>query len=326
MPDLFRTFQAEELDEKGKFTGYASVFDVVDSYGTVFDRGAFRKTVKDHNGRFPIVWMHEVKEPIGSAIVDEDEKGLRVREGQLDLDVQRGREVYSGMMKSYITDMSHRFFPIRSRPVDRITHFQEVRLREISPATMNFASTGGAAIESVRVEDDVRGVIPSDLPLADSDMAWDAGEANQRVQAWAKGESDEVDMAKYRRAFLWVDGDGENLTDYKFPIGDVVSGTLKAMPRAIYAAAGRINQAQGVDRDAVKAQLAQYYRKMGETAPWLRTQIVVPHGLVSEVERLRARLSTPVGAAAPRIRTPGNHLRTLSDEIQRLERALKGTP
>ncbi len=324
MTDLFRTFQPEELDDKGRFTGYASVFDVVDSWGTVFDRGAFKKTVKDHKGFFPMVWMHREFEPIGSVNVEEDEKGLRVAEGRLDLEVQRAREVYSGMRNKYIADMSHRFQPLRDKTVDGVQHFREVRLREISTATTNFGATEGATVVGVRTDGE-RGVVSGMLPLADADSAWDAGEANQRVQTWAKGEDEEIDMAKYRRAFLWVDGDGENLTDYKFPVGDIVDGTLKAVPRAIYAAAARINQAQGVDRDAVKARLAAYYEKMGEKAPWERTILVVPQGIFSDVERITRTLTgTAVAAGTSRIRTPGDHLRTLETEIQRLGKALKG--
>jgi len=325
MTDLFRTFQAEGLDDKGRFSGYASVFDVVDSYETVFDRGAFRKTIKDHKGFFPMAWMHRPEEPIGSVTVEEDGKGLRVVEGRLDLEVQRAREVYSGMKNGYVSDMSHRFQPVRAAKVEGIQHFKEVRLREVSPATMNFGATEGAVIGAVRTEDEERGMVSGILPLADADTAWDAGAANQRVQAWAKDDAGDVDMAKYRRAFLWVDGDGENLTDYKFPIGDIVSGALKAVPRAIYAAAARINQAQGVDRDAVKARLAAYYEKMGEKAPWERTILVVPRGIFSDVERIERALTGTVGAAGtPRIRTSGDHLRTLEQEVARLSRALKG--
>jgi len=317
-----RAFDITESQE-GHFTGYASVFGVVDSWGTVFDRGAFKKTIKDHKGRFPILRMHDPAAPIGIATVEEDDKGLRVTDGALDLDVQPARDVYSGMKKGYITQMSHRFHPIREKSLDGSTHLQEVRLLEVSAVTMNFASNDEANILTVRSE--TRGVVSGMLPLADADTPWDAGEANQRVQAWAKDENDEIDVAKYRRAFLWVDGDGENLTDYKFPVGDIVGGMLKAVPRAIYAAAARINQAQGVDRNAVKARLAAYYEKMGEKAPWERTILTVPSGIFSDVERITRTLAgTTVAAGTSRNRTPGDHLRTLETEIQRLGKALKG--
>jgi len=321
---LERSFEvrAIEGDEPGRFQGYASAFGVVDAHGTVFDKGAFKKTVKERKGWLPIVWMHRPEEPIGRAEIKEDEKGLWV-DGTLDLDVQRGKEVYSGMKKGYITQMSHSFRSIKEKTAtaedkSEIPHFLEVQLYEVSPVTSNFASNEAAMITGVRTEE--RGVIPSNLPLASKDVAWDAGAANKRVQAWAK-DGDDVSMAKYRKAFLWVDGDGENLTDYKFPIGDVIDGGLKAIPRAIYAAAGRINQAKGVDVDGIKAQLAKYYKKLGETAPWDRALM----GFAFQAGRLSALLSEPRSThnAEPQGK-PGDHLRAFLYELDRLEHIIEG--
>jgi len=142
--------------EPGHFSGYASVFGVLDSYNTVFDAGSFKKTIKEHSGQLPIVWMHDVYEPIGLAQVTEDERGLWV-EGQLDLDVQRGREVYSGMKKGYITQMSHSFKSVKEKPIKgedgvEVLHFKEVKSFEVSPTTANFAANEEAKIVSVRTE------------------------------------------------------------------------------------------------------------------------------------------------------------------------------
>jgi len=306
-----------EGDEQGYFEGYASAFGVLDSYQTVFDRGCFKKTVKERKGRVPIAWMHSAWEPIGLAVVSEDDNGLFVK-GQLDLDVQRGREVYSGMKKGYITQMSHAFNSIKERIVDGILHFKEVRLNEVSPVTTNFAANDQAAILSVRTSE--RGVISSNLSLASKDLAWDAGAANKRVQEWAKNADGDVVMSKYARAFLWVDGDGENLTDYKFPIGDIVDGTLKAVPRAIYAAAARIDQVKDVDVVGIKAQLAKYYEKLGETAPWQR---IISVEAAFQMGRLATLLEPPVGTQEP-LRKPDDHLRTLQREMARIERVITG--
>jgi len=154
--------ELRSLEEQGRFTGYASVFGVVDAYGTVFDKGAFKKTIKEHKGKFPLVWMHNVEEPIGSAMTSEDEHGLWI-EGQLDLDVPRGQWVYSGMKNGYITQMSHSFSSVpgkvetvEAEDKSQIPHFKEVRLYEISPVTSNFAANEQANIEEVRTvtEDD----------------------------------------------------------------------------------------------------------------------------------------------------------------------------
>ena len=153
-PERVFEVRAIEDGEPGQFSGYASVFGVVDSHGTVFDRGAFKKTIKEHGGQLPIVWMHDAYSPVGLATVREDEKGLWV-DGVLDLDVQKGREVYSGMKKGYITQMSHSFASVKESSVqedesDSVIHYKEVRSFEISPTTANFASNKEAEIVSVR--------------------------------------------------------------------------------------------------------------------------------------------------------------------------------
>lgn len=316
-----------EDDELGVFTGYASVFGVKDFYGTVFDKGCFKKTIKEHKGRLPLTWLHRIEEPIGLAFIEEDDHGLLVKEGRLNLDIQKGQEVYSGMKfrgEGYITQMSHTFEVVKKRVVVdeddiEIPHYKEVKSFEIAPVTANFAANEEAVITSVRTAGEERGVISSNLPLADKKRPWDAGKARARVKAWADG-----DMSKYRKAFLWVGDDPENYTSYKFPIADVIDGSLKAVPRGIYAAAGRVDQAKGVDIAGIKKQIAKYYHKMGEKAPWER--IVVPVGMAFQMGRLSALLrEPPVGTQTgePR-RKPGDHLRELHEQITRVERALKG--
>jgi HK97 family phage prohead protease len=318
-------FELRELDDEGRFSGYASVFGVLDSYGTVFDKGCFKKTIKDHKGRFPLTWMHKVDVPIGDADVEEDDHGLFVKEGRLDLDVTQGKSVYSGMKKGYITQMSHTFKPIKELTISeddgdkKIPHFKEVRLFEIAPVTANFAANEEAVITAVRAELGDRGVISSNLSLASKDRSWDAGAARKRVKTWAGG-----DTSKYRKAFLWVGEDPENYTAYKFPIADVIDGGLKAVPRAIYAAAARIDQAKGVDVAGIKKQITKYYHKLGEKAPWER--VIIPVGMAFQMGRLTALLGEPpVGTLAgePR-RKPGDHLRECQKQLTRIERVLKG--
>jgi HK97 family phage prohead protease len=57
-----------------RIAGYASVFGVPDSGGDVVLPGAFAGA-----GRVPLLWQHDVKEPIGFVeSLAEDAKGLRV--------------------------------------------------------------------------------------------------------------------------------------------------------------------------------------------------------------------------------------------------------
>jgi hypothetical protein len=112
-----------------------------------------------------------------------------------------------------------------------------------------------------------------DLPLADRERSWDRDAAEDRVRRWAKAE--EKPNARYRKAFLWYDGDkADEFTAYKLPVADVIDGKLKAVPRAVMAAAQVLDGARGgvdlpaKDVAAVKRSVARYYEKMGEEAPF----------------------------------------------------------
>jgi hypothetical protein len=114
-----------------------------------------------------------------------------------------------------------------------------------------------------------------DLPLADRDRKWDGDAAEARVRAWASAE--ERPNERYRDAHVWYDADDKDeFGAYKLLIADVVDGRLRAVPRAIMAAAGVVQGARGGvdlperDIDRVRSHLAKYYAKMGDTAPWER--------------------------------------------------------
>jgi hypothetical protein len=114
-----------------------------------------------------------------------------------------------------------------------------------------------------------------DYPLADRDRSWDGDAAEKRVRKHT--HADDAPNAAYRNAHVWYDGDAaDNYTAYKLLIADVVDGRLLAVPRAVMAAGGIMQGAHGginlpsSDVARVKAHLARYYDKMGETPPWDR--------------------------------------------------------
>lgn len=113
-----------------------------------------------------------------------------------------------------------------------------------------------------------------DLALADEEMAWDNDAAEKHRREDAGGE-DDIDWDKYRKGFLWYDSEKkEKFGSYKLPIADIVDGSLKAVPRGIFAAAGAIGGARGGvdipddDVAGVKSHLEKYYDKMDRKAPW----------------------------------------------------------
>jgi hypothetical protein len=112
-----------------------------------------------------------------------------------------------------------------------------------------------------------------DLPLADRRRRWNGDAANKRVRRWA--DAQESPNRKYRRAFVWYDGDApDNFGSYKLQIADVIDGELKAVPRGIFIAAAVMQGSRGgadlpkKDLPRVKSHLARYYRKLNDAPPW----------------------------------------------------------
>lgn len=136
--------------QPGEFIGHASVFGNVDLGGDRVKRGAFARTIKAHSGRVPLLWQHTVEEPIGMSLsLEEDSEGLKVH-GQLNLEVQRGRECNALLKQGAIGGLSFGYDVIRSSPGKGGSYreLEELKLYEISPVT--FAMNPDAAVERVK--------------------------------------------------------------------------------------------------------------------------------------------------------------------------------
>lgn len=129
------------------------------------------------------------------------------------------------------------------------------------------------AIAELRAKRAAKGATTfGDLPLADVGLAWDAAAARKAVREWAGG--DDIDWAKYRKAFAWYDADNaEAEAGYKLPLATVVDGKLCAVWRGVAAAMGALLGAMGgvdipdSDRRAVYDHLARYYAAFDKATP-----------------------------------------------------------
>ena len=127
----------------GIIRGMASTFGNIDLTDDVIAFGAFAKTIETHKQRNdrPVRMMigHDrFAGAIGGFPIDkikELQKGLRV-EGQINLDVQRGREAFSLAKMGVLTDLSIGFIPMdvgfTKRGNRDIRVLKEIDLREIS--------------------------------------------------------------------------------------------------------------------------------------------------------------------------------------------------
>ncbi len=141
-------FALQELDERGSFKGYASVFGAVDSYKDVVEAGAFRKTLRE-NKHFPMLWSHDTNQPLGIIRGEEDEKGLRV-EGSFNMDVQKAVEIRSLVKQGAVNGLSIGYETVKEIPDKQtgVRRLKEIELWEVSPCV--FQACPGAVISEVK--------------------------------------------------------------------------------------------------------------------------------------------------------------------------------
>lgn len=133
-----KSLELKSLDEGGvgRFVGYCSVFGNEDQVGDVVRKGAYSKTLAERGARgIKMLFDHDPAQPIGvwERFV-EDDHGL-LGEGQLLLDLQKGREVYT-LMKAGALDGLSIGYRVTKQSQDRanphIRFLDEIDLREVS--------------------------------------------------------------------------------------------------------------------------------------------------------------------------------------------------
>lgn len=158
---IIRDFRLDikEITEEGRFSGYASVFDVIDYFDDVILRGAFEKSISEKK---PVMlWQHDSDEPIGVyESITEDDIGLWVN-GRLLLDLERAKEAYILLKNQAIRGLSIGFVPTlwewETRENNRrIRLLKEVDLWEISLVT--FPANPKALVDDVKSVKSVRDV------------------------------------------------------------------------------------------------------------------------------------------------------------------------
>jgi HK97 family phage prohead protease len=138
METIARPFECKEWDEKGNFSGYASVAGNIDSHGDIVAKGAFADTLAEANREnrpVQMLWQHGVEGAMPLGVwqnLREDDTGLYV-EGQLALGTQRGRDVYELMKMGAITGMS-----IGYRATSWVMHGKHHRARRTLKAVKLF--------------------------------------------------------------------------------------------------------------------------------------------------------------------------------------------
>lgn len=117
---------------KGTFSGYASVFGGVDSYGDTILPGAYKKTIKNRDRAIQLRWNH-YGPVIGKWLeISEDSHGLLVK-GELTPGHSTAEDAYALLKHGAVSGMSIGYRPVQIRELgDGKRELKEIELVEIS--------------------------------------------------------------------------------------------------------------------------------------------------------------------------------------------------
>jgi HK97 family phage prohead protease len=269
-------FEIKDITERkesgvpvGIVTGYLATWDI-DRGKDRFEKGAFQESLAEHRQKSRMIRMkayHDII--IGGFPIDpvrEDEKGLYV-EGHINLETTAGREAYALAKQGVLSDFSIGYSVNDSE--------YESGIRVIKRATIWEGSIVDEPMNEHANINEVKTVNPrAKLPkqFADRAYRWDAVAADKRVRTWAG--ADEAPTDKYKTAFLWYANEGDNFAEYKLQIADVVDGSLKLVPRAIFAVRAVLAGARGgakipaADQAQIKSIINTLYTEMEMETPF----------------------------------------------------------
>lgn len=144
------------ITELGQFTAYASVFGNADWYGDIVEKGAFKKTIKNHkaNDSMPaLLWQHDCDEVCGKILeAKEDDYGLLIT-GQFNLDSDCGKNTYATVKAGDVKTLSIGFNTMAWEPIDAKSPFDGRLLKELELwecSIVTFPANMAAKIQAVK--------------------------------------------------------------------------------------------------------------------------------------------------------------------------------
>ncbi|SFU81746.1 prohead peptidase. Unknown type peptidase. MEROPS family U35 [Paenacidovorax caeni] len=147
-------FEVKAVEKDGFFSGYGSVFGVVDSYREIVAPGAFAASLaaRSAKGRkLPVLWQHQSDKPLGVyEVAKEDATGLYLEGRLLVDDVVQAREAHALMKAGAVTGLSIGYY-VQADSYDekeRIRTLTKLQLEETSLVT--FPANDAARVESVK--------------------------------------------------------------------------------------------------------------------------------------------------------------------------------
>lgn len=144
----------KSIEENGTFSGYASVFNIIDEQDDIILPGAFTETILKKAGRIKLLWQHQHDEPIGNILeINENKVGLYIVANLL-LDLQKAREAYVMLKSGTIDSLSIGYVPLQY-DIDQKTgvrSLNKVDLWEVSLVT--FPANSHSRVINVKAKEE----------------------------------------------------------------------------------------------------------------------------------------------------------------------------
>lgn len=151
-------FEVKDVTSGGTFSGYGSVYNVIDQGDDIVAAGAFTDSLAEwqSKGRMPaMLWQHRSGEPIGTyTAMREDGNGLYC-EGKLALRTQRGAEAYELLKTGAISGLSIGFMT-REDTFDQKTGIRTIKKGDLWECSLvTFPMNDQARVASVKSLDQI---------------------------------------------------------------------------------------------------------------------------------------------------------------------------
>lgn len=195
-------FEVKEVTSSGNFTGYGSVYNVVDQGDDIVASGAFAESIANLTAkkRLPsMLFGHKSGElPVGAyQSMKEDSAGLWL-DGNLAIDTQKGGDIHKLMLMRphpAISGLSIGFVT-RDDSYDRVTGIRTIKKADLwEVSIVNFPMNDLARVQTVKSIETIENLRDAERYLRDS--GYSRAEAVAfigRVKSLGQSDSDEGDM------------------------------------------------------------------------------------------------------------------------------------
>ena len=201
-------FEVKEVTAAGNFTGYGSVYSIVDQGGDIVAPGAFAESIASltSKNRMPsMLFGHQAGQlPVGSyQSVKEDAAGLWL-DGNLAIDTQRGGDLHKLMKMKPVSAISGLSigFVTRDDSYDRVTGIRTIKKADLWEVSLvNFPMNDSARVQTVKSIELIDDLKVAEQYLRDAGLSRTEAKAFiARVKSLGPRDAGEDDMRQIMEA------------------------------------------------------------------------------------------------------------------------------